>query len=52
MAACTTETDHTKCIDGYYLSSGTCLKCVTPCATCINETTCITCGFDPTGLRY
>lgn len=39
------------CHDGYYLDGNVCIKCKTPCATCLNETFCYTCGFDPTNLR-
>lgn len=37
----------TECSDEYFLQNGRCTQCSTPCATCSNENTCITCieGF-------
>lgn len=39
------------CYDGYWLDVNICKKCKSPCATCISDTFCHTCGYDPTNVR-
>ncbi|KAL4503914.1 hypothetical protein ABPG72_022544 [Tetrahymena utriculariae] len=43
---CSDPQDISKCIscnDGFYLDSGLCKKCISPCSTCKNSTECLTC---------
>lgn len=48
---CTAIDTVIECNTGYYKDGTLCIKCVTPCLTCMNATFCYTCGYDPTSER-